>query len=319
MLVLVTLVLPWYSRETASRGADGAISHSGGSLSGLAGMTFIAASLLVVLVGVFALLWGRGTGRRFALPYGDGALVCAASGWMGALIVYRLFARPSGASSGQEVTLVGLNWGVFVSLIAVGALFAAGLDLRRHGPRNAIPGDPGPPQPDEYPAVDPATMVVRPRPDGESPTEIAPVSRPDGDPTQVVPASRPDDQPTRVVPASRPDDQPTRVVPTPPAETPAEPPAAGPRPTPPAPPPADRPRPPAPERRRERLWEPIERRQPPVRRHQDPPRPAAPGDANRSFHGAWPSQMRRAPRPEAPDGTHPDPEERRGDAPDERG
>ncbi|MFA4928775.1 MAG: hypothetical protein WC558_09680, partial [Patulibacter sp.] len=200
-LVLLTLALPWYSQETVTQNAPGSIVRSGGSISGLAGMSFIEAGLLVVLAGVLAMLWGRATGRRFALPYADGTLVCAAGAWMGLLIVYRLFARPHGESTAQEHTLIGLNWGIFVSLLAVGVLFAAGFDLRRHGPRNAVPGEPGPVPPDRYPDVDPATMVVGPRRD-EQPTAVVRSARPDEQPTAVVPSTPPDEQPTSVVRAS---------------------------------------------------------------------------------------------------------------------
>jgi hypothetical protein len=230
-LVLVTMVLPWYSEETVTQRGPGSIVRSGGSVSGLAGMSFIEAGLLVVLLGVLALLWGRGTGRRFALPFPDGSLICAAAGWMGLLIVYRLFARPHGVDTAQEHTLIGLNWGIFVSLLAVGVLFAAGFDLRRHGPRNAVPGEPAPAPPSRYPDVDPATMVVRPRADerttavvparyDDPPTTVAPgddqrtavVPSPPDDPTAVVRSPAPEDQPTRRVPAvpRRPDEQPTR-------------------------------------------------------------------------------------------------------------
>ncbi|MBF6621855.1 MAG: hypothetical protein ITG02_16705 [Patulibacter sp.] len=208
-LVLVTLALPWYSEESVTQRGPGSIVRTGSSLSGLAGMSFIEAGLLVVLAGVLALMWGRGAGRRFVLPYPDGTLVCAAGTWMGLLIVYRLFARPHGESSAQEHTLIGLNWGIFVSLLAVGVLFAAGFDLRRHGPRNPVPGEPGPVPPERYPDVDPATIVVGPRPD-EQPTAVVPSSSPSPPP----PTSPPGEQPTTVVPAPRPDDEPTHEWPS---------------------------------------------------------------------------------------------------------
>lgn len=208
-LVLLTLALPWYSQETVARDAPGSFVRSGGSISGLAGMSFIEASLLVVLAGVLAMLWGRGTRRQFTLPYPDGTLVCAAGAWMGLLIVYRLFARPHGEDSAQELTVIGLNWGIFVSLLAVGVLFAAGFDLRRHGPRNAVPGEPGPAPPDRYPDVDPATMVVGPRRD-ERETAVVPSSPR----TPPAPAPRPDEQPTTVVPPPRPDDEQTHEWPS---------------------------------------------------------------------------------------------------------
>lgn len=281
LLVLVTLVLPWYSEETVTQRGPGSIVRSGGGVSALAGMSFIEAALLVVLFAVLALLWGRGTGRRFALPFPDGTLVCAAAGWMGALIVYRLFSRPHGVDTAREHTLVGLNWGIFVSLLAVGVLFAAGLDLRRHGPRGAVPGDPGPIPPSRYPDVDPATMVVRPRSD-EQATAVVPVPR-DDQPTAVSsPADR--EQSTRRVPAvpSRPEDRPTR--PTPPAPSEDQPTAVS----------------------------------PPVRCTPTPPAPRGDGEPERE---AWPSRMRRRPHTPTPDDPAPDgaPDEHRPDGPDERG
>lgn len=183
LLVLLTLVLPWYSEETVTQNAPGSIVRSGGSVSGLAGMSFIEAALLVVIAGLLALLWGRGSGRRFALPFPDGTLTCAAAGWMGALIVYRLFARPHGTDTATEHTLIGLNWGIFVSLLAVGVLFVAGLDLRRHGRPSPLPGDPGPRSPDRSPAVDPATIVVHEWPSRmRRPVRPSPPDAPDPEP-----------------------------------------------------------------------------------------------------------------------------------------
>jgi hypothetical protein len=223
-LVLLTLVLPWYSEESVTQRAPGSIVRTGGSLSALAGMSFIEASLLVVLAGVLALLWGRGTGRRFALPYPDGTLVCAAASWMALLIVYRLFARPHGETTAEEVTVVGLSWGIFVSLLAVGVLLAAGLDLRRHGPRNAVPGEPGPVPPERRPDVDPATVVVGPR-RNEQPTAEARPTQPADRPTVATRPTPPDDQPTVATRPTHPDDprgtpdqaeRPTTIGPPPP-------------------------------------------------------------------------------------------------------
>lgn len=298
MLVLVTMVLPWYSQDTVAQRGPGSIVRSGGSVSGFAGMSFIEASLLVVLIGVFALLWGRGTGRRFTLPFPDGSLICAAAGWMGLLIVYRLFAKPHGSDSAQVHTLVGLNWGIFVSLLAVGVLFAAGFDLRRHGPRSALPGDPGPAPPSDYPDVDPATIVVGPRSD-ERATAVAPAVR-DDQPTAVVPSPPDDDQPTRRVPAV-PSDQSTRQVP-----------AVPPR-------PEDQPTTVTP-----RIEEQPTAVTPPVPRGpRTPTPPARPGDAD-ADRDTWPSRMRRRPHTPTPrdpveDSSAARADDRRRDAPDERG
>lgn len=300
LLVLATMVLPWYSEETATRRGPDSFLRTGGSVSGLAGMSYIEASLLVVLIGVAALLWGRATGRRFALPFPDGTLICAAAGWMGALIVYRLFSRPHGEDSAQELTVIGLNWGIFASLLAVGVLFAAGFDLRRHGPRSAVPGEREPASPSDYPDVDPATIVARPRP-AEGETAVVPAWR-DDQPTAVVPSPR-DDQPTAVVPSPRAEEQPTRQAPAVPprSEEPT-------RQAPAVPPPS--------EEQPTAVSRPVR----PGRRVPTPPAGSTDGEPG---YDAWPSRMRRPPHtptPRDPAVERPaDPADApRRDAPDER-
>lgn len=293
----MTLVLPWYSEDTIVQRGPGLSVRGGGSVSGFAGMSFIEASLLVVLLGVLALLWGRGTGRRFALPFPDGTLICAAAGWMGLLIVYRLFALPHGVDSAREQTVVGLNWGIFASMLAVGLLFAAGFDLRRHGARSVVPGDPGPTPPSDVPDVDPATIVVRLR-DDEQPTTRSPVW--DEQPTTRIAR---DDQPTTVVPSAHgDDDQPTRQVPAAPSDQPTRQAPAAPR---------------RPEDQPTAVSRPVR----PGRRTPTPPARPAGAEPGRD---AWPSRMRRTPHtptPQDPAVDRPaDPGDAgRDDAPDERG
>ncbi len=258
LLVLLSLLLPWYSKGTTTLRGPGALDSSGGSVSGYAGLGFIEASLLVVLVAVLGLLWARGRQKRFALPFDDGTVICAAAGWMGALIVYRFFALPSGSETATERTFFGLSWGIVLSLLAVAVLFVAGWDLRRHGPRTVRPGEAepapegGPPAP-SVPDVDPATVVVGRRPEpgpDAAPTNVAP-RRPapaapadrdqpslfdDDRPTEVTQPSLFDAPPTEVAPRpASADDAPTRVSPRQPRPAPAPTEASPRRPRPPAP------------------------------------------------------------------------------------
>lgn len=161
LVVLAGLLLPWYTTETITQARGGTTVRAGGSMSALGAFSFVEAGVVIVALALLALAWGRGTRRRFSLPFDDGTMVCAAATWIGLLIVYRLFATPDGTSAPQVTTVIGLNWGIFVSLLTVGLLFAAGLDHRRRildrteaerrHPQNV---------PDARPVVDPETIAV---------------------------------------------------------------------------------------------------------------------------------------------------------------
>jgi hypothetical protein len=56
----------------------------------------VEAGELLVGAAVLVLLRARATGKRFHLPFGDGAVIMAAGGWAALLIVARLFDRPLG-------------------------------------------------------------------------------------------------------------------------------------------------------------------------------------------------------------------------------
>src|SRR4051794_41339826 len=116
------MVLPWY--QVDSLGKDE-------SRSALAVFTWVEAAILLVAAAVLYLVWARAQRRRFHLPGGDGFIVSLAGGWVLALLIWRLFDKPS--ISGPTTT-VGINWGIFVALLAAGALVAAGARVRAAGP-----------------------------------------------------------------------------------------------------------------------------------------------------------------------------------------
>ncbi|MBA2506768.1 MAG: hypothetical protein H0V29_12650, partial [Thermoleophilaceae bacterium] len=58
--------------------------------------SFVEAAIVLVGAAVLLLLWRRGKGREFHLPFGDGIVIAAAGLWSGILIVIRLFDRPLG-------------------------------------------------------------------------------------------------------------------------------------------------------------------------------------------------------------------------------
>jgi hypothetical protein len=156
LVVLVSLGTPWYSTEVVFPARPGqAPSISRGTMSGIGAFSFVEAAVLLVAVAVLVLVWARASGRAFSLPTADGTVITLAAGWIGLLIVYRLFDRPEGDADGGSATLIGLSWGIFASLAAVGLLLATGLDQRRRAAEERA-GDPVAP---EGPVVDPQDVV----------------------------------------------------------------------------------------------------------------------------------------------------------------
>jgi hypothetical protein len=150
VVVLVSLGTPWYSTQVVSDGKK-----VDGTMSGISAFSFVEAAVLLVAVAVLALVWGRATGRRFSLPLTDGTVITAAAGWIGLLVVYRLFDKPETGIDKGTSTFVGLSWGIFASLAAVGLLLATGLDQRRRDA--ALRAETA--APEDGPVVDPADLV----------------------------------------------------------------------------------------------------------------------------------------------------------------
>lgn len=298
IVVLVSLGTPWYTTEVVFPGKDGGPpTTSSGTMSGIGAFSFVEAAVLLVAAAVLVLVWARATERRFSLPVADGTVITAAAGWLGLLVVYRLFDKPEGDTEGNAATLIGLSWGIFASLAAVGLLLATGLDQRRRDAElrasTATPVD--------GPVVDPADVV--PATGGDERTAVA--RRDDADePAAVARRDDADDRPAwdgPAAPAARPPSVPDRPAwagpaSAPPSRTPA-----------PADPPAD----PSPSR----SWSyadtdgpgPPAPRTPPSRRRptppQDPTRPLGRGDAADQLRDAGLGDA--APRPRAAEETAP--------------
>jgi hypothetical protein len=127
--LIFSFVLPWYQVSTQGE-AD--------SRTALQVFTWVEAAILLVAVAVLYLVWARAQRKRFHLPGGDGLIVSLAGGWVLVLLVWRLFDKPS--VSGPATT-VGIDWGIFVALLAAGTLVAAGARVRAAGrpePANPI-------------------------------------------------------------------------------------------------------------------------------------------------------------------------------------
>jgi hypothetical protein len=152
-----------------------------------------------VAAGVLYLVWARANRRAFHLPGGDGTVIMAAGIWAAALLVWRLFDKP-GAKQHEEGLTIGVEWGIFVALLAAGALAAAGARVRaahRPEPPNPVADEDGwsaaaprQPRPDRRPRdAGAVTEVLRDRPawQGEPPSR-PPVTDPADADTRVDPA-----------------------------------------------------------------------------------------------------------------------------------
>ena len=130
LVLLATLLLPWYSRTTttATVGGTPRIAHE--AKAAITVFSWVEAAIFLVAVAVAALVLARGERRAFHLPGGDGVVVAAAGAWVTFLVFFRFVDKPSVASGGRIVIDYGLSWGIFFGLLAALGLLASGLRLR---------------------------------------------------------------------------------------------------------------------------------------------------------------------------------------------
>ena len=122
----VTLFLPWYQASVVSRS-----SKVGESLSGWAAFSAVEALILILSLGTVLLLFLRAEGRLAHAPGRDGWTITVAGAISVFLVILGLFNAPSPASRGQYVLSTGLEWGIFLALLAAIALTWAGGRIRR--------------------------------------------------------------------------------------------------------------------------------------------------------------------------------------------
>ena len=130
--LLACMLLPWYS---ASYGAK---RHE--NLNAFGAFSWVEAAVLLVAGAVLYLLYARSQERGFHLPGGDGWAVTIAGGWTVFLLIWRLFDRPDVAQGS-----VGVQWGIFVTILVAAVLMAAGQAMRaehRPEPPNPAADDP---------------------------------------------------------------------------------------------------------------------------------------------------------------------------------
>jgi hypothetical protein len=180
----VSMFFPWYQESYVPRGAREFVQKN---LSAFNVFSFVEAAILLVAGGVMFLIWSRAQGRAFHLPGGDGVAISLAGGWALLLLVWRLFDKPDVDDPGATV---GIQWGIFVALLAAGALFAAGARVRAvHRPEPPLPAA------DEDDSAGPPPHTPRPprrRTDSTAVTEVL-GERPDwsGEPPEAPGRARP--------------------------------------------------------------------------------------------------------------------------------
>lgn len=164
----LSMFLPWYERSYVPEGSNEFVQRN---VSAFGVFTFVEAAVLLVAAGVLFLVWARSEQKGFHLPGGDGTTIVLAGGWATLLLIWRLFDKPDAPGPSGDY---GLQWGIFVALVASGALIATGLRVRAaHRPEPPNPAaEPTKPRPPRR-RTDPATVteVLGERPDwsGEPP------------------------------------------------------------------------------------------------------------------------------------------------------
>jgi hypothetical protein len=132
LALFVSMLLPWYQVSFNARTHTGA-----GNLTAFGVFSWVEAAVLLVAASVLVLLYARSQGRGFHLPGGDGTAIFVAGAWTVLLLVWRLFDKPD---LGDPRNVVGIQWGIFVALLAAGALAWAGLRIRAaHRPEPPLP------------------------------------------------------------------------------------------------------------------------------------------------------------------------------------
>jgi hypothetical protein len=140
-LLFASMFLPWYEKSYFVS-VRGKLAQASDGLNAFQAFSFVEAAVLLVAIAVVVLCFARGERRAFHLPGGDGVVVMAAGGWVGLLLVYRLFDKPDASVPGGAAVTVGIQWGIFFALAAAGFLVYTGYRIySAHRPEPPLPGE----------------------------------------------------------------------------------------------------------------------------------------------------------------------------------
>jgi hypothetical protein len=213
-LLFASMFLPWYEKSYFVS-VRGRLAQASDGLNAFQAFSFVEAAVLLVAIAVVVLCFARGERKAFHLPGGDGVVVMGAGGWVGLLLVYRLFDKPDATVPGGAAVTVGIQWGIFFALAAAAFLVYTGYRIyNAHSPEPPLPGEvdttrrePGPTEP-----------LVRDRRRRRRPPREAPPARvADGPPSAEARAAA-DRQAAQHRPSTLPLDPP--AAPAPPPEFP---------------------------------------------------------------------------------------------------
>jgi hypothetical protein len=132
-LLFVTLMLPWYSTTVTGTGRHLIAHPSTEMLTAWEAFSLIEAAVLIIAVAVLLLLFKRAEGRVRHLPDVDGTIITAAGLCACALIVWRIFAHHGTSGRGALLSHAGIEWGIFVAMLAAAGLAYAGTRIRAAG------------------------------------------------------------------------------------------------------------------------------------------------------------------------------------------
>jgi hypothetical protein len=201
--LFLTMFLPWYQR-TGSAVVSGRLQQISDNLNAFQAFSFVEAAVLLVAAGVLLLLFARGEGRAFHLPGGDGTVILSAGVWVCLLVFYRQLDKPGAGAAG---TIVGVQWGIFVT-------FIAGLVMAYAGHRVRAAHRPEPPLPYEAPdearpasGVEPDRAATR-RPASDERDRAATQRLPSDESDRAVTQRLPREPRQPRQPRARPDDAP---------------------------------------------------------------------------------------------------------------
>jgi hypothetical protein len=140
-LLFVSMFLPWYEKSYFAN-VKGRLAQASDGLNAFQAFSFVEAAVLLVALAVIFLCFARGERRAFHLPGGDGVVVMAAGGWVGLLLVYRLFDKPDASAPGGAAVTVGIQWGIFFAIAAAAFLVYCGYRIyHAHRPEPPLPGE----------------------------------------------------------------------------------------------------------------------------------------------------------------------------------
>jgi len=185
--LFVSMFLPWY-QQNAVVSAPRTVPLQSQNLDAFQVFSFVEAAVLLVALALVYMLFARADGREFNMPGGDGTVVFAAGVWTGALLIFRLFDKPSIGGHGVAGN-IGVQWGIFFALAAAGLIAYSGSRMRAARGGGRLPRHSGPSSRDEYPEAR--------EPQAREPEPVPPEQGPE-------PGPAPEEQPTRRVAAPAP-------------------------------------------------------------------------------------------------------------------